>query len=625
MKKILYVILLFSSHLFSQELINDTLNEVSVISSRANFQIGTEINVIYLEEINNAPVQTIEDLLEYAVNVDIRQRGMQGVQSDISIRGGTFEQVLVMLNGIKLNDPQTGHHTMDLPVSIEQVERIEVITGGATRVFGNYAYTGAINIVTKSDLDNSVLISAGENNFMSGEINYHTTHNKIKHNISISNKKSDGYVPGMDYKIENYYYQLKAKISNVNSLLNFGYTNKEFGAYSFYTPVYPDQFEKTKTLFTSLQFRKEGDITLDQKMYWRHHTDEFVLFRDNPSLYHNFHETNVFGSDFNVIQKTKTGTNVIGMEIRTDNILSNRLGLDLDDKIMIDSVNYYDKGASTTITNLFAEKNIRLNKLMISSGFMMNIDSKYGSEYFPGLDISYNLTEKVRFFTSFNRSMRTPNYTELYYSSPTNQGNSNLRSEFSTNQEFGLRWNGDLHNSVFTYYNRKGNDMIDWVLVSGDSIWRAQNFGQITVTGYEINTKIDINKILSLKLPISHLSINYSVNELDTSSEGFQSAYLLDYLSSKAAFSLSQNISQKIRIDWRACYQDREGGFQEFDSGDEIEYLPFWLFSSRISYNLFNKNTLFLEVNNIFNVEYFDFGNVPQPGRWMRCGIKIRF
>ena len=88
-----------------------------------------------MEEIENAPVQTIEDLLEYAMNVDVRQRGGQGVQADISMRGGTFEQVLVMLNGIKLNDPQTGHHTMDLPVSLEQIERIEVITGGASHEF----------------------------------------------------------------------------------------------------------------------------------------------------------------------------------------------------------------------------------------------------------------------------------------------------------------------------------------------------------------------------------------------------------------------------------------------------------------------------------------------------------
>ncbi len=121
----------------------------------------------------------------------------------------------------------------------------------------------------------------------------------------------------MDYKIRNYYYQAKTNIDGVNALFNAGYTDKKFGAFSFYTPKFPDQFEKTQTTFASLQLKKAGNITLDNKMYWRKHNDEFILFREHPDWYHNFHETNVFGMDMNVVQKTKTGTNVIGMEIRT--------------------------------------------------------------------------------------------------------------------------------------------------------------------------------------------------------------------------------------------------------------------------------------------------------------------
>ena len=152
------------------------------------------------------------------------------------MRGGTFEQVLVMLNGVKLNDPQTGHHTMNLPVSLEQIKRIEIITGGASRIFGNYAYTGAINIITKTGMNNSVISSIGNNNFKHGEINYHLSIKKTEHNISITGKESDGYIEGMDYKIMNYYYQAEKKIDNVRALLNIGHIDKEFGAFSFYTP-----------------------------------------------------------------------------------------------------------------------------------------------------------------------------------------------------------------------------------------------------------------------------------------------------------------------------------------------------------------------------------------------------
>ena len=618
------MIALTSNIAIAQNTISRNIDEVVVSANRAQTEENiTNVQVISLEEIENAPVQTIEDLLEYAINVDVRQRGGQGVQADISMRGGTFEQVLVMLNGIKLNDPQTGHHTMDLPVSLEQIERIEVITGGASRIFGNYAYTGAINIITKSEMKNSISISGGENEFKSGGVNYHKSTENLKHNISVNQKESDGYIEGMDYKIKNYYYQAKTNIDGVNALFNAGYTNKEFGAFSFYTPKYPDQFEKTQTTFASLQLKREGNITLDNKMYWRKHNDEFILFRENPSWYHNFHETNVFGMDMNVVQKTKTGTNVIGMEIRTDNIISNVLGTDLESPIEIDSNNFYYKGASRTTTNLFAEKNIKLNKIAISAGIMMNIDSEYGNEYFPGIDMSYSVSDNIKLFTSYNKSMRTPNYTELYYSSPTNQGNINLQSEHSTNKEIGLKWDGNAHKTTFTCYQREGRNMIDWVLINGDSIWRTQNLSQLTTTGYEFNSRIDINKLLNTNSPISSLSVNYAVNESDTTSEGFQSAYVLDHLRSNFSLSASQNISDKIRIDWIASYQDREGGYTDFESGEEVEYLPFWLVSARVSYKVFENSKIFIDINNLLDNEYVDFGNIPQPRRWVRVGMNI--
>ena len=622
--KTLFTIVISITFVNAQNSVNKKLDEVVVSANRASSTENTSnVQIISLEEIQNAPAQTIEDLLEYAINVDVRQRGGQGVQADISMRGGTFEQVLVMLNGIKLNDPQTGHHTMDIPVSLEQIERIEVITGGASRIFGNYAYTGAINIITKSEMANSVSISGGENAFKSGGINYHTSTGNLKHNISVNQKESDGYIEGMDYKIKNYYYQAKTNIDGINALFNAGYTNKEFGAFSFYTPKYPNQFETTQTTFASLQLRKKGKITLDNKISWRKHNDEFILFRENPSWYHNFHETNVFSMDMNVIQKTKTGTNVIGMEIRTDNIISNVLGNDLESPIEIDTNNFYYKGARTTTTNLFIEKNINLNNLAISAGIMMNINSEYGNEYFPGIDMAYNFSNNIKLFTSYNKSMRTPNYTELYYLSPTNQGNINLKSEHSTNQELGLKWNGNSHQTTFTYYKREGENMIDWVLINGDSIWRTHNLSQLTTTGYELNSRIDINKMFNISLPISTLNINYAINESDTTSEGFQSAYVLDHLKSNLSFTASQNISKNIRIDWRASRQDREGGYIDFESGKDVEYLPFWLISTRLSCKVFNNSTIFLEINNLFDNEYVDFGNIPQPGRWMRAGVKI--
>jgi len=622
--KTLFAIAISHSIVNAQNTISRDIDEVVVSGTRAEKNINSaNIQIISSEEIKNAPVQTIEDLLEFAINVDIRQRGGQGVQSDISMRGGTFEQVLIMLNGVKLNDPQTGHHTLNLPISMEQVDRIEIITGGSSRIFGNYAYTGAINIITKRGGESSITISSGENSYKSTEINYNKSIRNFTHNFSVNQKESDGYIEGMDYNIKNYYYQISKKINNIDAIFNTGIINKEFGAFSFYTPKYPDQFERTNTTFTSLILQKKGDISINNKIYWRKNNDEFVLFRENPDWYHNFHETNVFGMDFNAVQQTKNGSNVIGVEIRTDNIISNVLGEDLVNPIQIDSNNFYKKGASRTSTNLFVEKNIKLEKLSISAGIMAIIDSEFGDEYFPGIDFGYKVNKDINIFYSYNKSMRTPNYTELYYSSPTNQGNEHLKSEYSTNKELGLKWKAKSHYTSFTVYQRDGEDMIDWTLQNGDSIWRTTNLNQLSTTGYEFNTRLDINKILNTNLPISNVSVNYAKNESDQKSEGFQSAYVLDHLRTNLSISANQIINSKLRVDWRASKQDREGGYTNFETGEEIEYLPFWLVSTRATYKAFNKGTIFLEINNLLDTEYVDFGNVPQSGRWMRAGVKI--
>ena len=602
------------------------IDEVKIISNRAQNENGIKKGyVISKNEIQNAPVQSIEDLLEYAVNIDLRQRGIDGIQSDVSIRGGSFEQVLILINGIKINDPQTGHHSMNIPVSIQQIEKIEILTGGGTRIYGNYAYTGVINIITKKESTNSLLLVSGENNFKSIEINGFHKNNNIKHSISVLNKSSDGYIEGMDYKTNNLFYQASLEKNNFSSLLNIALIDKKFGAYSFYTPKYPDQYEEIQTGIYSFQFCYEIDnLTISNKIFKRSNQDEFILFRENPEWYHNFHKTDLYGFDFNIAKKTKTGSNVIGAEIIYDNIISNRLGDTLIEQIAINENNFYTLGSNRTITNFFVEKNITHNKLSVSTGLMMNISNNNESEIFPGIDLSYLFSEKLTISGSFSKSMRRPNYTELYYSSPTNQGNKNLKSEFSKNSELSISYLDKNHKSSITFYKRKGENLIDWILTDGDSIWRTQNLTNISFSGFEFSSLIKLPKEFYNSLKLNSVKLNYAYNNADSSSTGFQSAYVLDFLSSNLSMSLNQKF-ESINISWKLSRQDRKGSYIDFASNNEVEYKPFTLISTRVTKQIFNNNRLFIEIYNLFNKDYVDFGNVPQPGRIIRGGLRINF
>ena len=623
--KILIILVLTFSSILSyaqNNILNRKINEVIVSANKAELNKNlTNIFVLDSIEIKNAPVQTIEDLLDFAINVDLRQRGEQGVQTDMSIRGGTFEQCLIMIDGVKINDPQTGHHSMIIPISLDHVKRIEIITGGSSRIFGNYAFSGAINIITKKKINSSITLSKGKNNFENLEINQNFSKNNNNHNLSIIKKKSDGFIEGMDYNIKSFYYNYNKLINNNDISVSLSQINKEFGAFNFYTTRFPNQFEKTKTTLASINFKKYiSNITINQKIYLRNNKDEFILFRENPSIYQNFHKTNVLTYDINIIDITKHGSNVYGIELSYDEIKSNRLGGTINSQ----ELNYL-LGDKRNNLNFFFEKNLSFDQLSISGGLMFNTNSSYGKEYFPGIDLNYKLYDDFNIFSSFNKSVRYPNYTELYYSSPTNQGNKLLKPEKSNNKEFGVKWTNKIHEIKFTTYKRNGENLIDWILMSGDSIWRTMNLSQAKTTGYELESKIDLNHILKSNLPISKIKINYSKNKTDTSSNGFQSAYVLDYLKSKLSLNINLFLSNNTNISVFTTRQSREGEYIEQGTNEEKKYQPFWKVSSKI-FHKFSKNKIFfIEINNVFNKEYLDFGNIPQAKRWYRIGLKINF
>ena len=622
-KQFIFILsLFFFNNITGQNTLEKNIDEVTITSNRSKY--NKDVSIVYTinsDEIKYSANQTVADILEYAINIDNRERGGQGIQSDISIRGGSFEQTLILLNGIKLNDPQTGHHNLNIPISPEIIERIEVSTGGSSRIYGNYAYCGIINIITKKEITNSMILSKGQNNFNHGELNFSLSNNKINQIFHFSNKSSDGYIKGTDYVLNNFYYQAKSELNDVYTTFNAGINKKDFGAYSFYSTKYPNQFEKTKTTFASLNLNKKGQLGFNNNIYWRMHDDEFILFRNNPALYQNFHKTNVIGVDINLIKETKSGTFLLGAELISNSIISNNLGKDLDRPILINGDNYYTKSDNRIVTNFFIENNFSHGRLNISTGMMLNVNTNFENEIFPGIDLSYKFSEYLNFYVSANKSMRTPNFTELYYSSPTNQGNINLVPEKSFSKEFGIKIKKGFHTTSIALFERNGSNLIDWILLDGDSIWRTQNLNKIKTSGIEINSRIELNKILNSK--INHFKFAFASNQVDTISNGFRSAYVLDHLKTNFSFSLNHNITNNTIIDWKVSYQKRIGDYKDPESNIIKNFEPYWLASMRLTKNINSNINLFLDINNLFDVSYSDFGTIKQPGRWARIGLKV--
>ena len=597
------------------------LDEVKVSAQRtpvAFSQVARIISVVNREEIEAAPVQSIQELLEYALSVDVRQRGVHGVQADISVRGGSFDQTLILLNGINISDPQTGHYSLDLPVSLKSIQRIEILEGPAARVFGPNAFSGAINIITNAMGSSNVKVdlAGGQHNLTDANISGNINSGAFNQFLAFNRTSSDGYIDNTDFKTWNAFYQ--SKLDTKPGMLDFqiGRTNKAFGANSFYSAAYPNQFDETKTTFASVKFETGTKFHVSPSIYWRRHQDKFELNRGTP---YNFHLTDVFGSNLNAWFSSKLGKTAFGAEIRSENIWSNNLGNSLTTPVEVPGENghFFTKSYSRTTISYFAEHSIYLKKLSVSGGAMANwiSDLGFGWNVYPGIDVSYAFSEHFKIYSSVNSTLRMPTFTDLFYNGPTNIGNPNLKPEKSTTYEGGFKLNSPGFTGRAGIYYRRGKNLIDWVRENETDKWQSRNLTQINSTGLEFSSTLSPEKIWKKSLPVTKLGLNYSYTTQNKKDDYFFSNYVLDNMKHKLDIEVDHKIWKRIKGSWRFSYQDRNGMRTQTEP-----YKPFWLTNTRIMWKT-STTELYVMASNLFNTKYFDLGPIEQPGRWVSFGI----
>lgn len=639
------------------------MQEVQINSTRVPTLYSESARVIYVidkNDIEAMPVHSLQDLIEYAAAIDVRQRGNEGVQADVSIRGGNFDQTLILLNGFKMNDVQTGHHNMDLPVDIESIERIEILEGPGSRVFGINSYSGAINFITDSKMAKQLKVGffAGQNNYLGGNIGISHKIKNFNNYFSASYKKSDGYlsdsINDTDFKILKLFYQNRLKTKFANFSLQAGYTDKVFGANSFYTPKYPWQYEQTKTSFAAIKTTKTGKIySIENRLYIRRHQDRFELFREDkykrtgdyfidgtdtakyiPGIYeawnyyggHNYHLTNNIGAELKLNLYTKAGKSALGTEYSFSEIKSNVLGdlLNHPQNVPGEKYGIFTKSKSRENINIYAEHLYKFKKITVSAGGSMNFNSQFKQTFSGGIDLSYTLTTKFIAFSSLNQSARLPTFTDLYYDGPTNKGNPDLMPETALTYEAGIKYFGKHLRANISVFRREGKNTIDWVRLSDTIDWQPLNITELTTTGAEISSEYRF-------LPGSYvqkLTFSYAFTDVVKQSGEYISKYALDYLKHKAVFSLNHKIYKNISASWKFRYEDREGSYSVYDLKSrkytgEKDYKPYTLTDIRLLWKN-RKIEIYVDASNLFNVEYHEFGNITMPGRWIKAGIKLK-
>lgn len=294
-------------------------------------QVGKTITVLTAKDIEGLKVQSVEELLSTLSSVDIQARGTHGVQADVSLRGGNFDQTAILLDGINLSNPQTGHYSMDIPVNLSDIERIEIIKGPSAIIYGASAFSGGINIITKKNIKNQVsaLAETGQNRFAKIETSISQNILNTENTLSFSYKTSEGYIKNSAYDIYNALYRNRINLQNNNKIdFSLGYSYKDYDANTFYSAKYPNQHDKTSSLFASA---KGYFAFFNQRMkfipslYYNLHTDDYELIKGTETG-HNHHNSNVLGTNLDFQYSFSNFSLNFGSDIRYEDVLSNKLG-----------------------------------------------------------------------------------------------------------------------------------------------------------------------------------------------------------------------------------------------------------------------------------------------------------
>jgi iron complex outermembrane receptor protein len=599
-------------------------------------------SIISAGEVKDAPAQSISQVFNYQSSLDVRDRGGLGVQSDLSIRGGSFDQSLIMIDGVKLSDPQTGHHLMDLPVFIDQVERVEVISNGGSRWFGPYAFAGAVNLITQEAEENQMMfrLSGGEYGYLDAGISGSLVSKKTSTTISVNHRRSDGYMTNTDFEMSNVSVVSSIDLKPVELKINAGATDKAFGAQNFYTSFFPTQYEETRTYFASIQAPIDlGKLKITPRLYYRRHYDRFELYRNQEGWYEwnngylimendtapawykspNFHRSEVRAAELNGTFKSKIGLTSIGAEYRHEQIRSNNLG-ELADTVLDYEGAIYTKYDSRENTSLFAEHDGKIKNLSYSIGLLANFHSVYGNDVFPGLDLSYKIGNSFDVFAGANRNMRFPTFTDLYYNLGGAQGSKDLKPEESINYQLGFGFSKNSTALRATGFYREGKNLIDWIRYNGTNTTVAANLTEVNFIGLELEGNFKFQKEGGI---MDGIVLRYTYLDADKSSEGFESNYVLDYLKHKLYVGIDHNLVGTLKARWAFRAEDRVGGYFDASQGKEVDFELYNLVDVRVYQEVKGINW-YVEVVNLFNTNYRDIGLVQQPGRWLRLGVSYK-
>ena len=573
------------------------LDSITIKSSRIDLPFkenSRTISIITSETINESPATNLVELLQQEAGIDVRRQGIYGMQSDLYVRGGGFDQTLLLIDGIKVEDPQTGHHTLNIALPLEVIKRIEIIKGPAARIFGQNAFTGAINIVTKSN--DSIKNTAG---FQLGSYNQQHAAATLGTRVGTTGlmghasvNSSEGYRYNTDFNNQNFFVKssFNTAVNPIEVLATF--SERKFGGNQFYAIDAKEQYEETQSslvgVSTTLQ---KGNLKLSPQLYWKRNQDMYLYIRNNPSVYRNLHISNKIGGQINAAYSSNIGVTGFGIDLAKVEMESNRLG-------------HRNRWMGT----LFVEHRFSFldNALDMTPGVSVGYFSDFETNAFPGIDIGYTINEQFRVYTNAGYTYRTPTYNDLYYVGSRDEGNENLVPEEAISQELGLKYFGDKISATVAFFNRDSDNLIDYTKDNEADKWKSNNLTSLNTRGVEVQLSAPF------KLGQYNQSFNLGYTHLNEDLKAVRanfSKYIINSLNHHLTARLKSQFTKNLTHSFVYKFAERATGESYSVVDAQLKLLIPGL-------------ELTVTANNIFNTDYVETGIVPMPKGNVLFGIR---
>jgi iron complex outermembrane receptor protein len=545
-------------------------------------------------------LESPQELLRQDSSISLEQRGAGGGQADLVLRGGTFEQTLVLLNGFRIDDSQTAHHNLDLPVALDAMDSVEVLHGAGSTLHGEDALSGVVDFLTAAPSATSLRLRAGEGSFGANEESLLAAlaRKRWSGRLTAERNFSTGFMTDRDYRNEDSSLESWAGSRLGVSDLLIAASDRSFGANQFYGPY--NSWERTKGWFAS--GRQELGSRTVAAFGYRRHTDEFVLLRGDPSVYENNH---IDGSWQASLRRTvpiaSTSLLLFGLESDGDSIRSNNLGL-----------HARNRGAG------YADADLRPSKKRwnLSAGLRAELFSGGSQSVLaPHLAGSFRLAETLKLRASGGYGFRIPTYTDLYYSDPTTNGNPNLKPESAWSGDGGVDWipSSRLSLSATGFYSRE-HDAIDYLRASPAAQWNAANLSGLRFLGVEstmtwIPAKTQTIRVAWTGLAGAQASLHglqseYALNYPVENTSGAWTAMLGHFLSITNAVRIAKPYQQQGSAPWNAN--------------------PYPVWNASLTHDS-GKLRPYLRLGNVSNTGYQEIAGVAMPGRSVTGGVNLWF